>query len=325
MIQNQKPMKKTLLLSSILSLFLLSSCKHEKTDTTENLIIESHKKTNDLFSFGEIQKGNFTSKSNYFNYSIVLEASNKTNNTFEKTIVEADLKLILQNNNILSAKDTDKVMNLGSIEKITFWKPNQTKVIGDNKELHTQSLPNHFKEYPVKQVVLVLKLTASDIVNKTEETVVHNIDITEDWKKFLLTQPANTVSAHKSTQSKVSDDNKLEDGEKISNKKESDLLSKFYKQDSSENEEESSFSKRKAISRPSPQNTCNEAGVVVVKVTVNRKGEVIDALAGIKGTTTQSECLLKISKEAALKTKWEASEEANEVQVGSITYNFKLR
>lgn len=62
----------------------------------------------------------------------------------------------------------------------------------------------------------------------------------------------------------------------------------------------------------------------MVKVIVNRNGEVIDALAGIKGTTNQSECLLKISKEAALKTKWEARESASEEQIGSVVYNFKL-
>lgn len=348
-------MKKTLLLTSILSLFILSSCKNEKTDTTENLTIENLKKTNDLFSFGEIHKGNFTSKSNYFNYSIVLDASNKTNNTFEKTIVEADLKLILQNNNVLSVKDTDKVLNLGSIEKITFWKPNQTKIIGNNKELYTQSLPNHFKEYPVKQVVLVLKLTASDIVNKTEETVVHNIDITEDWRSFLTkkenmpfeeqkksfqNENLNTVgkSEIEKTNTKTSSEitkkalSVLNNGNKSSGdyeikenkRKDVTLNSNKYYGDVSR---ETNFSivGRKAISRPSPQNTCNEEGVVVVKVTVNREGEVIDALAGIKGTTTQSECLLKISKEAALKTKWESSEEANAEQFGSIKYNFKLR
>lgn len=86
-----------------------------------------------------------------------------------------------------------------------------------------------------------------------------------------------------------------------------------------------SLAGRKATSRPTPNNNCNEAGTIVVRVTVDRNGNVINALPGIKGSTTSSSCLQNIAKEAALRTKWEAKSSAPDNQIGTIVYNFKLR
>lgn len=354
-------MKRKLLLTTILAFTLLSSCKEDKSELIENSIEDNVKKTNDLFSFGKINAGFFTSNNNSFYYTINLDAINKTNNTFEKTIVQADLKLVLQNDNILSAEDTDKLLNLGSTEKITFWKAGETKIIGKNIELYTRSLPNHFKEYPIKQAVLVLRLTANDIVNKTEETIIHNIDITEDWKSFLSKKKnLSTKNKTKSFQNerlvkeeekkieqpktrKVSDFVKNAASSLNGNKsggdgddgvagnkgrKDGSLNSNNYYGDVSRNNEsgkaESSLVGRKAISRPVPQNNCNEAGMIVVRVTVDRNGNVVDALPGIKGSTSKSSCLNNVAKNAAMRTKWEAKEDVPEEQIGSIVYNFKL-
>lgn len=65
-------------------------------------------------------------------------------------------------------------------------------------------------------------------------------------------------------------------------------------------------------------------GVVVVAVTVDRSGRVTDATPGIKGSTTLDESLLKIAKEAALKTRFESKNDAPIIQKGTITYTFRL-
>lgn len=326
-------MKKVLLLTPILSFLILSSCKNDKADDSDNLTIDNLKKINDLFSFGEIHKGNFISKNNYFDYSIVLDVINKSQNTFEKTIVETDLQLILHNNNILSVKDTDKVLNHGSIDKITFWKPNQTKVIGVKHNLSSGLLPDHFKEYPIKQVILVLKLTASDIVNKTEETIIHNIDITEDWKLFL-SEKKQTSSKNKSN-SKIAQKknpnsaiNELIKG--IHGNEESSVdksVDTSILQNSTGSEsliKEHSLNGRRSIYKPMPSYRCNESGKVVVEVTVNKAGETISAIAGVKGTTNNARCLLDQAKIAAMKTKWEASNDAPDEQIGTIIYHFSI-
>jgi len=85
-----------------------------------------------------------------------------------------------------------------------------------------------------------------------------------------------------------------------------------------------SLGNRKAISKPAPKYTCNEAGKVVVEVSVDRNGKTIDAIAGIKGTTNTARCLLDQARIAAMNTRWDASSDAPEKQVGKIVYNFNL-
>jgi outer membrane biosynthesis protein TonB len=85
-----------------------------------------------------------------------------------------------------------------------------------------------------------------------------------------------------------------------------------------------SLGNRKALSKPAPKYTCNESGKVVVEVAVDRNGNTINAIAGIKGTTNTAKCLLDQAKIAAMNTRWDASNDAPERQVGKIVYNFNL-
>lgn len=85
-----------------------------------------------------------------------------------------------------------------------------------------------------------------------------------------------------------------------------------------------SLGNRKAISKPAPKYTCNESGKVVVEVSVDRNGRTINAIAGIKGTTNTARCLLDQARIAAMNTRWDASSDAPEKQVGKIVYNFNL-
>lgn len=85
-----------------------------------------------------------------------------------------------------------------------------------------------------------------------------------------------------------------------------------------------SLGNRKALSKPQPNYTCNEEGKVVVEVTVDQTGKTINAVAGVKGTTNTASCLLQQAKLAAMNTKWQASADAPEKQVGKIIYSFSL-
>jgi TonB family protein len=76
---------------------------------------------------------------------------------------------------------------------------------------------------------------------------------------------------------------------------------------------------------PLPNYIYQEGGRVVVEVTVNREGKVIQATAGAKGSTTLDADLCKIAKDAALKATFEAKPDAPVVQKGTITYNFILK
>lgn len=81
---------------------------------------------------------------------------------------------------------------------------------------------------------------------------------------------------------------------------------------------------RQALSKPKQQPDCQEEGVVVVRIEVDKTGNVIKAIPGVKGSTNTAACLLKPAKEAALLTKWNADADAPSKQIGTITYKFSL-
>jgi len=76
---------------------------------------------------------------------------------------------------------------------------------------------------------------------------------------------------------------------------------------------------------PRPKYNYQEGGRVVVEVSVDRSGKVTQATAGIKGSTTLNENLLRVAREAALETRFDPKPDAPPVQKGSITYNFILK
>jgi outer membrane biosynthesis protein TonB len=81
---------------------------------------------------------------------------------------------------------------------------------------------------------------------------------------------------------------------------------------------------RKPLSRPKPNYICNEEGLVVVRIEVDKNGNVVNAEAGVKGSTNTASCLLSQAKEAALKTKWQPDTNAPSKQIGTIKYRFSL-
>lgn len=81
---------------------------------------------------------------------------------------------------------------------------------------------------------------------------------------------------------------------------------------------------RKALNKEKFVQDCNESGIVVVRIEVNRSGEVVRAVPGVKGTTNNSACLTQPAKRAALATRFNSDPEAPAIQVGTIIYNFKI-
>ena len=76
---------------------------------------------------------------------------------------------------------------------------------------------------------------------------------------------------------------------------------------------------------PSPKYDYQGEGRVVVEVSVDRSGKVIQAVPGTKGSTTLDEYLLKVAKDAAMEARFESKPDAPAIQKGTITYNFILK
>lgn len=69
---------------------------------------------------------------------------------------------------------------------------------------------------------------------------------------------------------------------------------------------------------------CNEEGMVIVKIVVNRDGRVIEATPGVRGTTNNHACLLAPAKKIALSHKWRPDPKAPSKQIGFVKVNFNL-
>jgi outer membrane biosynthesis protein TonB len=81
---------------------------------------------------------------------------------------------------------------------------------------------------------------------------------------------------------------------------------------------------RKPLNKPKPNYICDEVGIVVVQIEVDRNGNVMNAIPGVKGTTNSAECLKSEAKIAALKTTWQPDANATSKQIGYIRYRFTI-
>tara|TARA_B100000575_G_scaffold290184_1_gene293367 strand:- start:1288 stop:2115 length:828 start_codon:yes stop_codon:yes gene_type:complete len=69
---------------------------------------------------------------------------------------------------------------------------------------------------------------------------------------------------------------------------------------------------------------CDQEGKVVVRITVNKMGNVVNAEAGVKGSTNVHPCLLEPAKKTAFLHKWFSDKNAPDSQIGFVVVNFKL-
>lgn len=78
-------------------------------------------------------------------------------------------------------------------------------------------------------------------------------------------------------------------------------------------------------SLPLPAYGVQKSGRVIVRIMVDREGNVTDAIPGIEGTTVTDRSLWSAAKKSALQAKFSANPKAPISQEGTITYIFKLQ
>ncbi|WP_299115337.1 energy transducer TonB [uncultured Winogradskyella sp.] len=69
---------------------------------------------------------------------------------------------------------------------------------------------------------------------------------------------------------------------------------------------------------------CNEYGLVIVRIEVDKSGRVTSATPGAKGSTNTHPCLLAPAKKIALSHKWPADANAPSKQIGFVSINFDV-
>lgn len=78
-------------------------------------------------------------------------------------------------------------------------------------------------------------------------------------------------------------------------------------------------------SLPKPSYSAQKEGTVVVRIKVDQYGNVIEAVPGVEGTTVTDKDLWNAARQAALKAHFNQTADAPAVQMGTITYKFKLQ
>lgn len=69
---------------------------------------------------------------------------------------------------------------------------------------------------------------------------------------------------------------------------------------------------------------CNESGLVVIRIEVDREGRVVKAEPELKGTYNTDPCLLEPAKRIALSFKWPSDSNAPVRQIGFVSINFSV-
>jgi outer membrane biosynthesis protein TonB len=74
-----------------------------------------------------------------------------------------------------------------------------------------------------------------------------------------------------------------------------------------------------------PDFTIQKEGIVVVEITVDKTGKVVSAKPGVKGSTIVDNTLYSAARKAALESKFNLKDDAPDLQIGNLTYHFKLQ
>jgi TonB family protein len=82
---------------------------------------------------------------------------------------------------------------------------------------------------------------------------------------------------------------------------------------------------RSFVALPTPAYKHQTQGKVVVEITVDKSGTVVNAVPGVRGSTTLDTYLLEAAKKAALRSRFNTILDGPAFQKGSITYVFKLQ
>ena len=224
-------------------------------------------------------------------------------------------------------KQKQKSIKFDGVEK------DQNSVKSSNK---TNSEINSYK----KSERILMEKKSSVSLPKKENSKNQNLKKVKEEKKIKkLTMKKETPKVSKTTKSIVSNllkkTNKEKNtssniGEELSNKNNESLNQNGYSSIYYNNSISGSYAKGYGLNGRSLQSKgkvlqeCNEQGLVVVRISVNRQGDVVLAEPGEKGSTNTHPCLLEPAKKTAQLHKWLPDTEAPEIQIGFVVIQFKL-
>jgi outer membrane biosynthesis protein TonB len=207
----------------------------------------------------------------------------------------------------------------------------QKEVLEEKMEETTEDISKE----TIKEEVVTQTEKEAPVIEKPEIVEVKEVEKKEKSKKEKPTpkpkKPSkNTLQAFDNLlKGDTSDGNKSGEGNDAvsglkGDKKGDPASTKYYGNTGKSGDPNYNLAGREALLKPKEQPNCEEEGIVVVSIEVDKYGTVIRAVSGVKGTTNSANCLLKPAREAALRTTWNADPNAPTKQKGTIIYKFSL-
>jgi len=214
-------------------------------------------------------------------------------------------------------------------------KESSEQVQKEVQEEKMEETTEYISEETIKEEVVTQTEKEAPVIEKPEEVELKEIEKKEKPKKEkTIPKPKkpskNTLQAFDNLlKGDTSDGNKASEGNDAvsglkGDKKGDPTSTKYYGNTGKSGDPNYNLTGREALLKPKEQPNCEEEGVVVVSIEVDKYGTVIKAVSGVKGTTNSANCLLKPAREAALRTTWNADPNAPTKQKGTIIYKFSL-
>ena len=183
----------------------------------------------------------------------------------------------------------------------------------------------------VEQEIITQETVETEVIEKPKETkkeIVEPIEPEEKIEEVIIEEPEPVVNTKALYTGSKKKEKQSDGNRKISRNQgsiEGDINSNKYEGGGIGVDGEAYQLLGRSVSfKAKPIYKVQLEGKVVVDITVDQLGNVVNAIAGVKGSTTLNSELLKRAKEAALKTKFSAKESAPTRQQGKIIYNFRL-
>lgn len=211
------------------------------------------------------------------------------------------------------------------VEQLTSSPPAQQKQADQGEE---EVITQDFEEAPVIEQEKKEKIPEKKDVETTpieEQTTKEEVNEKKEEEKEPTIDPKALYQGKKDTE-KTSDGEGVTYGKNNQGSPSGSPDSDNYTQGNSSGEGGISYnlSGRNPQHLAKPEYNYQKEGVVVVAVTVNRDGNVVQANAGVKGSTTLDDYLLKMAKNAALNSNFDKNPDGPAFQKGTITYHFKM-
>ena len=192
-------------------------------------------------------------------------------------------------------------------------KPVEEEIIEKKIDVSEEVITQEIIETPIKDIEAKEKIEKIEKENTTEEIIEEKKP--EVNKKALYKGKKKENNTSKGNQKNKGDAGVIEGGKNAAN---------YTGGGIGDNGNAYQLGGRTVEHKPKPVYQIQVEGKVVVIITVDRKGNVISAIPGAKGSTTLNKELLKRAKTAALKTRFNAKPSAPNNQQGKIIYYFNL-